>query len=150
MAAVHSLRRVFVGLVRQGRFRPLAEISDGPAGTPGEDAAQIAPEHEKAVVKVARWLRAQLRAFLVATTLLVATGDINVQLPALRTIMHFVRLHAFTEKGQNQEGVSQDGSVEGAAAERLVFGVDTFNDLVRVLVRLIPLLWLQWCHARGG
>lgn len=132
MSAVHSLRRVFVGLVRQGRFRPLHGLDRAGLGAKGVDSGTKPASAEPATVKVARWLRTQLRAFLRATVCLVAADDIKVQVPALRTAMHFVRLYTFTEGGADPEPVDAEGKVD---AVHCSFGFEPFCDLVRAMVR---------------
>lgn len=122
---------MFVGLVRQGRFRPLHGLDRGGSGAKGGEPGTKATGAEPATVKVARWLRNQLRAFLRATVCLVAANDVKVQVPALRTAMHFVRLFAFTEGGADPAAVDAEGKVDAAHCS---FGFEPFCDLVRAMV----------------
>ncbi len=108
MAALHALRRIFSHYATNGSLnttRKRAKQADGEA-------------NEESMRKYRAWVRKQYLAFLTKGMLWLRHESLAVQVPALRTLMHFV---------------CRDGDINGHS-DQPSFGIETFERIVQEVV----------------
>jgi U3 small nucleolar RNA-associated protein 19 len=109
LAACHSLRRIFQHFIEKGDLT----LGDGASKKSKKDAAAAKADP---LAQFRKWLRQQYLSFLEKALACLGVDDMELQVPVLRTLMHFVT----KESRMKGEGVK--------------FGSETF---VRVIKQLI-------------
>jgi len=113
MAALHSLRRVFVQFLDEGRFAvPL----------PGKDTDK---DKAKKLEEYRKWLMQQFHAFQDALRGYIAANDLTFQAPAIRTLLEFVK---------RDHLLRRPTAAAAAADPPAAFGVQTYSTLLAALV----------------